>query len=68
MTDIMMMMKKFEIVRELMKMCPDNEVSKRCWENGTYRPARCGVATDLQCVQCLHNAVKQRAIKWGVPV
>ena len=43
-------METFEILLELPK-CDRDKVSKCSWKNGTYKFARCRVATNLQYVK-----------------
>ena len=47
------------------KVVHRQEVSKRYWENGAERPARCRVDTDLDLVE---NAVSAASNNGGVPV
>lgn len=57
-------MKKLEILQELPKCDPETRGEQCCWRNGTNR-VTCFVATKLQFVK---NTIKQRTIKWGMPV
>ena len=45
-----MIMKKFEISRELQKMTQKHNMSKYSWKNGVNRFAQRAVATNLQFV------------------
>ena len=45
------MMKKFEIMQELLTCDMETQVSKHFWKNGTDRLAQCRVATNLQFVK-----------------
>ena len=54
---LLLIMKKFEILRELPKCEFAHEVSKCYWKKGTNRLAECRVPTNLQFVK---NAVSPK--------